>query len=649
MAKSIRLALPGQRAARRRDVPSLRLPVLLTLPTLVVVFIVFGIPLVYSLVLSLHRINMLTQQWIFVGLQNYLDILPNADFIAALGRTAYFAVVTVLGGLILGMAMALVLNEKFPGRNFLRSIVLVPWAMAPVAVGVLWSWMLNGEYGTFNAVLFDLGLIDKPIHWLANGTLAFNMVALAHVWNQAPLASLLILAGLQSMPENLHRAARIDGAGAVRRFFSITMPWLRPMLLLILILTTINSIMAFDLFWIMTRGGPGSATTVFSWMGYAYAFQFFKFGEGAAILYVLTILCLILAALYLKLFFPRVAGSRSLAGTLASGGAAPEGLGVSLINRISATGERARTRLERLPALRRRQLIPIRLRRRLWQVGLGLAALLIFLWSFGPFVWLVVMSLSPSADLVRTPPTVIPDTLTAENYRFVLFPSGVEGGQSSVQATRVPISIFNSLVVATGVTLVNLVLGSLAGYAYARHGRSRIMNGSLWALMMTRMTPSLALILPFFIVFRTLDLIDTRTALVIAYCSLILPLSTWIMKGYFEGLPPNLEKAALVDGCTQLQAIRKIIMPVARPGLVAAGIFCFLVSWNEFIFALILTGTPKAQTIPVIIAGFLVQLRFYDYGPMFAASVLAVIPPVVIALAFQRYLVRGMLSGSLKG
>src|SRR4029453_2164700 len=105
-------------------------------------------------------------------------------------------------------------------------------------------------------------------------------------------------------PENLHRAARIDGAGAIRRFFSITLPWLRPMLLLILILTTINSIMAFDLFWIMTRGGPGSATTVFSWMGYAYAFQFFKFGEGAAILYILSIACLILAWVYLKLLSP---------------------------------------------------------------------------------------------------------------------------------------------------------------------------------------------------------------------------------------------------------------------------------------------------------------------------------------------------------
>ena len=298
---------------------------------------------------------------------------------------------------------------------------------------------------------------------------------------------------------------------------------------------------------------------------------------------------------------------------------------------------------------RRRGLISGKARRALGRGGLAVAALLIFLWSFGPFLWLVIMSVSPSADLIRSPPSLIPHSLTFENYAFVLSPTGVAGGQMTVQATRVPLSILNSLIIAVAVTAINLVLGSLAGYAYSRYARSRLLAGTLWVLMMTRMLPSLALILPFFIVFKTLGLLDTRTALIIAYCSLILPLCIWIMKGYFDGLPPNLEKAALVDGCTRFQAIRKIVMPVARPGIVAAGIFCFLVSWNEFIFALILTGTPQAQTIPVIIAGFLVQLRFYDYGPMFAASVLAVLPPVIITLAFQRYLVRGMLSGSLKG
>ena len=198
-------------------------------------------------------------------------------------------------------------------------------------------------------------------------------------------------------------------------------------------------------------------------------------------------------------------------------------------------------------------------------------------------------------------------------------------------------------------TAINVALGALAGYGFTIAGRSRRLRGALWALMLTRMTPSLVLILPFFIIFRAAHLLDTRTGLVIAYCSLILPLSTWIMKGYFEGLPPSLEQAARVDGCTRLGAIRRVVLPIARPGLVATAIFCFLVSWNEFVIALILTSTQAAQTIPVTIAGFLAQMQFYDYGPLFAASVLAIIPPVAVALVFQRSLVTGMLSGAVKG
>lgn len=632
---------PAPRRVIRRD----WLPFLLSFPTLLVVFLVIGLPLIYSLALSLHRINMLTRKWIFVGLGNYSSIIPQADFLAAMGRTATFAAITVAAGLVLGMGMALILNMRFPGRGLMRSVVLIPWAMAPVTVGVLWGWIFDGSYGALNGLLTDLGLIGTSIPWLGDGARAFALVALVHVWNQAPLTALLILAGLQSMPDNLHRAARIDGAGPVTRFFKITVPWLRPMLLLIMILTTINSIMAFDLFWTMTKGGPGSATTVFSWMGYAYAFQFMRMGEGAAILYVLTILCLVLAWLYLKLFFPASASAKALGQRKGGEPADPANLRQSVLGGL----RRSRTRLARLPTITKVSRLSPATRRMLGKVGLTLAVLVIFLWSFLPFCWLVIMSLQASADLVRMPPTVTPGPLTLENYRFVLFPETVAGAQSSVQASRVPYGIYNSFVVAVAVTVVNLILGGLAGYAYARSGRDRLMGGTLWALMLTRMTPSLALILPFFLVFNTLGLLDTRTGLVIAYCSLILPLSTWMMKGYFDGLPPNLEKAALVDGCSRIKAIWKIVLPVSLPGLVAAGIFCFLVSWNEFIFALILTGTPNSQTIPVIISGFLVQLRFFDYGPMFAASVLAVLPPVVIALLFQRWLVSGMLSGSLKG
>ena len=157
-------------AKARREPYDWFLP-LLSLPAMLAVFLVIGVPLLYSLALSLNRINMLTQKWVFVGLRNYLTILPQADFLWALARTAYFAAVTVLAGLVLGVAIALVLNAKFPGRGILRSVVLIPWAMSPVAVGVLWVWIFDGSYGALNGALMDLGLIATPIRWLA-GVLA---------------------------------------------------------------------------------------------------------------------------------------------------------------------------------------------------------------------------------------------------------------------------------------------------------------------------------------------------------------------------------------------------------------------------------------------------------------------------------------------
>jgi ABC-type glycerol-3-phosphate transport system permease component len=623
-----------QKTERSRGwhVPADWVPALLTIPALLGVFLVIGVPLIYSLVLSLNQTNVLTHRWIFVGLANYLAAIVDPAFQSAFGRTAIFAGGTVIAGLVIGMGMALVLNARFPGRGILRGLVLIPWAMSPVAVGILWSWIFNGDYGPLSALLLDLGITHSSVHWLGNGHVALALVGVVYVWNQAPLTCLLLLGGLQSMPDSLHKAARVDGAGPWRRFWRITLPWLRPMMLLVLILTTINAIMAFDLFWTVTQGGPGSATTVFSWLGYVEAFQYFQFGPGAAVLYLLTIVCMLLAVCYFVLLQAPRRGR--------AGHDTPRSLAETLMVRTPAPIARV-TAAIRIP---RRQLPH---RELIGWVAIRVAAVVILLWSVAPFVWLVIMSFSPSPDLIRTPPSLVPHHLTLDNYASVLFPK--TSGAASVAARRVPYGIWNSIVIAFFVTIINVVLGSLAGYGFNIAGRSRPLRSAFWALMLTRMTPSLVLILPFFIIFRSVGLLDTRTGVVIAYCSLILPLSTWIMKGYFEGMPITLEQAARVDGCTRLRAIWRVVLPIARPGIVATAIFCFLVSWNEFVIALILTSTQASQTIPVTIAGFLEQLQFYDYGPMFAASVLAVIPPVAVALFFQRSLVTGMLSGAVKG
>lgn len=619
---------PGSRSGRPRTP---LFAYLATLPTLLIVLVVVGCPLAYSLWLAAHRANPITRKNTFVGLDNFRAVLSEQSFWNAFYRTAYFVGFTLFWTTLLGIVIALVLNKAFFGRGFMRSVMLVPWAMAPVSIGVLWSFIYAGEIGTLNAILNDLGLGAWTTAWLGNGNRALNLVALTHVWNQTPLTALMILAGLQSMPASLHKAAMLDGAGPTIRFFKITLPWLKPTLLFVTIIATINALMAFDIVWIMTRGGPGEATTVFAWLGYVYSFQFMRFGQGAAMLYILTGLSFFLAIVYVLVLGPRYSKQKKTAAT-----------------DIVDTGISFRTpRPHSTQApVQKKPIISPEMRKTLSGLGFWILVLLIFVWSALPVLMLVLMSITPASDLIRIPPSAIPSRLTFENFQAVLFP---EGGAASVQAKRVPLSLMNSFIVGAVTVGIALALAPFAGYVFARWPRSRAIQAGLWGMLFTRMTPALTLVLPFFIIYRMIGIIDTRTGLVIAHLSILLPLVAWMMKSTFESVPRSLDSAAKIDGCSHFQMMVRVMLPVIRPGLMAAAIFGFLVSWNEFLFAVILTSTPQTQTIPVVLSGFLAQARFHEYGPMFAASVLSVLPPVIVAFVFQRYLVQGALSGAVKG
>jgi len=615
----------------------LRYAVLMALPTLLAVLAVTAYPFGYSAWLSLHRIDLITKHWAFVGMGNYTEVIPDPEFRAAFVRTLFFSALTVVGGTGLGLAMALVLNERFRGRGVMRSILLIPWAMSGIVVGYLWGWIFSGQYGTINGLLYQFYLINDYIPFMSTERSALLIVALVYIWNQAPLAALLFLAALQAIPKSLHNAAKIDGASAIQRFFQVTVPWLRSMALLVIILATINSVLAFDLFWIMTKGGPGSSTTVFSWLGYADAFLFFKFGQGAAVLYILSILCLILAAIYLRLLQEGRRRTRYV-----TDNALP--LAAVQTVRLGGGGRFVRAASVRTSRLSGRG------GQRLRRVALWCCVVAIAAWTLLPFLWLITCSLSKTVDLLSRPPRFIPWPPTFVNFRNIFLGEGSAGGFGGrVSAQKVPLGLRNSFEVSLAVTVINVLVGTLAGYAYARFRHFAFMRATLWALMMTRMIPGLALAIPFFILFRTVNLLDSKLALVISYTSFILPLTVWIMKGYFETIPLSLERAALVDGCGRLRAFVQVIVPVALPGIAAAAIFCFLISWNEFLFALLLTDSPKSQTIPVVISGFTQQVRSSQYGAIFASGVVAVLPPVLIALLFQKYLVQGMLSGSTKG
>ena len=215
------------------------------------------------------------------------------------------------------------------------------------------------------------------------------------------------------------------------------------------------------------------------------------------------------------------------------------------------------------------------------------------------------------------------------------------------QAAKILPSMLNTLIVASVVTLLNLVVGTTAGYAYARF-RFPLKGVSLYTLLFTRMLPTIVLIPAFFLMFRTLGLQNSLTGLTIAYCAFTLPFTIWIMKAYFETIPAELDRSALVDGCNRLQAYYRVILPVSGPGLVAGGAFTFMLCWNEFLVALVLNTKPGTTTLPPVIAAMNAQINI-DYSVIAASGFLGALPAVILVLVFQRYLVQGLTAGSVKG
>lgn len=266
------------------------------------------------------------------------------------------------------------------------------------------------------------------------------------------------------------------------------------------------------------------------------------------------------------------------------------------------------------------------------------------LWLVAPFAWLFVTSISYQKHLLARPLAFVPPEVTLDNYRMVL---GLVRFHAEGQAAKILPSMLNSLVVALATTAVNLVIGTTAGYAYARF-RFPLKTVSLFALLFTRMLPTIVLVPAFFVMLRALGLQNTLTGLIVTYCSFTLPFTVWIMKAYFETIPAELDRSALVDGCNRLQAYYRVVLPVSGPGLVAGGAFTFMLCWNEFIVAQVLNTRPGSTTLPPVIAGMNGQINI-DYSVIAASGFLGALPAVLLVLIFQKYMVQGLTAGSVKG
>jgi len=279
-----------------------KLPVLLLLPVALVVLGVVIYPLLYTFWLSLNNVD-LTHPLDkgFVGLGNYLYLVKQDYFWGAVGRTFYFTVVSLILEITAGILLALLLNSEFAGRSILRVLVILPWALPTIVNGAMWRWIFNPEYGALNALLLKLGLINTYQSWLGKPFLALNMVILADAWKVTPLVAILLLAAMQAIPKDLYEACEVDGAGKWTVFREVILPYLKPTLLVVIVLRTMEAFKVFDIIYIMTRGGPANGTQVITYYAYQEAFSFLHLSKGAALSYLISLIILVLAVVYSRL------------------------------------------------------------------------------------------------------------------------------------------------------------------------------------------------------------------------------------------------------------------------------------------------------------------------------------------------------------
>ncbi len=251
-----------------------------------------------------------------------------------------------------------------------------------------------------------------------------------------------------------------------------------------------------------------------------------------------------------------------------------------------------------------------------------------------PFFWMFSVSFKPENEPFAIPARLWPDNPTIDNYRSALYPEFIR-------------YFLNSVIVSVATMVISISLGFLSAYAFERlHFRGR--KALLIGVLLAQMFPVVTMIIPIYQVVRQVGLINTYPALILAYLTITLPVSTWMLRGFIHNLPPDLEEAAMVDGCTRLQAFLRIVVPLARPGIVATAVWIAVVTWQEFIFALAFTTTRDMRTVPVGILDFVGQYGI-RYGELMASSVIVSFPVLVIFFFLQRYLVAGLTAGSVRG
>jgi multiple sugar transport system permease protein len=603
-------------------------------------------PFVSAIVMSTTAFNFNTGETFNVGFRNYQRLLSNSDFILSLKNTINFTFWSLSIKFVVGMTLALILNSRLPFRAILSGIMLLPWIVPEIVTALAWKSIYDPLFGGLNPILQTVGIINRPLGWLSDPQMAMGSIISVNVWKGIPFFVLLLLAGLKAIEKEQLEAAEIDGANVVQRFRHVTLPGMRYVIVVTLLLSFISTFNQFGLPFLMTGGGPSGATKLYAILAYEKAIGALQYGPGIAIAFSVAPLMALL--IWLLARFMRHDDKRDGSLTKDPGIAdrvmAAGGRLVSLIvdvlfwpvQVVYAGIEWVIGRLR--VATGRRAVEPILKPGASSQGGVVarlalLAPFLVFV--LFPFFWIIITSLKSTNQISERRSIFWPQPATLEQYNIL------------INGTGFVTWLMNSVFVAAAATLISVALSAMAAYALTR---LRFLGAGLLTtlLLITYLLPGTLLFIPLYQTLTSLGIINTYAALILTYPTFLLPFATWVLMGYFRSIPVELEEAAMIDGASRFYIFLRITIPLAAPAILSVTLFAFTNAWNEFLFAFVFITSESLRTLPIGLQSMVVG-DILPWGRLMAASLLTAVPVAILYVYAQRFLAEGLTVGGVKG
>ncbi|WP_199444370.1 ABC transporter permease [Umezawaea beigongshangensis] len=629
-------------------------------PTLLLVTGLILFPIVSSIFTSATERH--GAETVFVGLDNYTALVDDAVFHKGVLNSFVFTAYAEIFKVTLGLIAALMLHHVRRGRAIIAGVILLPWVVPTVVTAFTWRSLFDPIFGSVNVLLTSsgigpalatIGLVDRwPAEWLSDPALAMPAVVLVNVWKGVPFFTVTFLAGLKAIDSGLHEAAMVDGASPWQRFVHVTLPGLRHIMIVTVLLSSIWTFNNFDLIWLMTQGGPGDATAPYVMVAYSKAIQQLQVGAGAAVTLVMLpivgVLVVILVRMMRRNDLPGAgdvgrerltpAQRRALpwvvvvASVLVLVWASPHIVWkAALVLGVFVVLAAAVGRVVSALTARGNQLAA----RLVSGVGSGIALAGLLGFVLAPLYWMTVTAFKSDAQIVARTDDLWPIPWSTEQFTNLF--TGRAFGTWYV----------NTLLVSVASTAIALICAALASYALARL-KFRGSESFTVTILLTYVMPGALLFIPLYQMMSGIGLNDSLWSLVLAYPTFTLPFATWLLVGYFRSIPADLEEAALVDGCTRFGAFVRIVLPLARPGLLAVALFTLTNAWNEFLFAFVFITKDDYKTLPVGMQSMIFG-DVVPQGQLAAASLLISVPVVVMYGFGQRFLTEGLTAGAVKG